>query len=245
MSNKEQRIALVTGASRGIGAAIADALKAAGFIVVGTATTAAGAEKIEERLAPHGGGLVLDVASTDSISAALAELKERFGAPLVLVNNAGITQDNIIMRMKEDEWDKVINTNLSALYRVIKPCLRDMTRARWGRIINISSVVGSMGNAGQANYAAAKAGVDGLTRALARELGSRSITVNSVAPGFIQTDMTDNLPEAQKEALLAQIPLGRLGQAEEVASAVAWLASEGAAYITGTVLHINGGMFTG
>lgn len=245
MSNKEQRIALVTGASRGIGAAIADALKAAGFIVVGTATTAAGAEKIEERLAPHGGGLVLDVASTDSISAALAELKERFGAPLVLVNNAGITQDNIIMRMKEDEWDKVINTNLSALYRVIKPCLRDMTRARWGRIINISSVVGSMGNAGQANYAAAKAGVDGLTRALARELGSRSITVNSVAPGFIETDMTDNLPEAQKEALLAQIPLGRLGQAEEVASAVAWLASEGAAYITGTVLHINGGMFTG
>ncbi len=245
MSNKEQRIALVTGASRGIGAAIADALKAAGFIVVGTATTAAGAEKIEERLAPHGGGLVLDVASTDSISAALAELKERFGAPLVLVNNAGITQDNIIMRMKEDEWDKVINTNLSALYRVIKPCLRDMTRARWGRIINISSVVGSMGNAGQANYAAAKAGVDGLTRALARELGSRSITVNSVAPGFIQTDMTDNLPEAQKEALLAQIPLGRLGQAEEVASAVAWLASEGAAYVTGTVLHINGGMFTG
>lgn len=245
MSNKEQRIALVTGASRGIGAAIADALKAAGFIVVGTATTAAGAEKIEERLAPHGGGLVLDVASTDSISAALAELKERFGAPLVLVNNAGITQDNIIMRMKEDEWDKVINTNLSALYRVIKPCLRDMTRARWGRIINISSVVGSMGNAGQANYAAAKAGVDGLTRALARELGSRSITVNSVAPGFIETDMTDNLPEAQKEALLAQIPLGRLGQAEEVASAVAWLASEGAAYVTGTVLHINGGMFTG
>lgn len=245
MSNKEQRIALVTGASRGIGAAIADALKAAGFIVVGTATTAPGAEKIEERLAPHGGGLVLDVASTDSISAALAELKERFGAPLVLVNNAGITQDNIIMRMKEDEWDKVINTNLSALYRVIKPCLRDMTRARWGRIINISSVVGSMGNAGQANYAAAKAGVDGLTRALARELGSRSITVNSVAPGFIQTDMTDNLPEAQKEALLAQIPLGRLGQAEEVASAVAWLASEGAAYVTGTVLHINGGMFTG
>src|SRR5690625_238047 len=245
MAQQEQKVALVTGASRGIGAAIANALAASGFIVVGTATTETGAKAIEERLAPQGGGVVLNVADNESVSAALKEINERFGAPLVLVNNAGITQDNIIMRMKEDEWDKVINTNLSALYRVIKPCLRDMTRARWGRIINISSVVGSMGNAGQANYAAAKAGVDGLTRALARELGSRSITVNSVAPGFIQTDMTDNLPEAQKEALLAQIPLGRLGQAEEVASAVAWLASEGAAYVTGTVLHINGGMFTG
>lgn len=245
MSHQEARVALVTGASRGIGAAIAEALKDAGFTVVGTATTAAGAEKIEERLAPNGGGVVLNVADTESVTAALATIKERFGAPLVLVNNAGITQDNIIMRMKEEEWDSVINTNLSALYRVIKPCLRDMTRARWGRIINISSVVGSMGNAGQANYAAAKAGVDGLTRALAREVGSRSITVNSVAPGFIQTDMTDALPEAQKDALLGQIPLGRLGKAEEVASAVAWLASEGGAYVTGTVLHVNGGMFTG
>lgn len=245
MSDQEQRVALVTGASRGIGAAIADALLAAGFTVVGTATTEAGAQKIEERLAPNGGGVVLNVAEGESVATALATIKERFGAPLVLVNNAGITQDNIMLRMKEEEWDSVINTNLSALYRVIKPCLRDMTRARWGRIINISSVVGSMGNAGQANYAAAKAGVDGLTRALARELGSRAITVNSIAPGFIQTDMTDALPEAQRDALLGQIPLGRLGQAEEVASAVAWLASEGAGYVTGTVLHINGGMFTG
>lgn len=245
MSDQEQRVALVTGASRGIGAAIATALQAAGFIVVGTATTDAGAKKIEERLAPNGGGVVLNVAEAESVIAALATIKERFGSPLVLVNNAGITQDNIMMRMKDEEWDSVINTNLNALYRVIKPCLRDMTRARWGRIINISSVVGSMGNAGQANYAAAKAGVDGLTRALARELGSRAITVNSIAPGFIQTDMTDALPEAQKEALLGQIPLGRLGQAEEIASAVAWLASEGASYVTGTVLHINGGMFTG
>ncbi len=245
MAQQEQKVALVTGASRGIGAAIANALAASGFIVVGTATTETGAKAIEERLAPQGGGVVLNVADNESVSAALKEINERFGAPLVLVNNAGITQDNIMMRMKEEEWDQVINTNLSSLYRVIKPCLRAMTRARWGRIINISSVVGSMGNAGQANYAAAKAGVDGFTRALARELGSRSITVNAVAPGFIQTDMTDALPEAQQEALLAQIPLGRLGQAEEVASAVAWLASEGAAYVTGTVLHVNGGMFTG
>lgn len=245
MSDKEQRVALVTGASRGIGAAIAVSLKNAGFIVVGTATTEAGAQAIDERLAPQGGGVVLNVADPESVSSALSTIKERFGAPLVLVNNAGITQDNIMMRMKAEEWDNVINTNLSALYRVIKPCLRDMTRARWGRIINISSVVGSMGNAGQANYAAAKAGVDGLTRALARELGSRAITVNAVAPGFIQTDMTDALPDAQKDALLAQIPLGRLGQADEVASAVTWLASEGGAYVTGTVLHVNGGMFTG
>lgn len=245
MAQQEQKVALVTGASRGIGAAIANALAASGFIVVGTATTETGAKAIEERLAPQGGGVVLNVADNESVSAALKEINERFGAPLVLVNNAGITQDNIMMRMKEEEWDQVINTNLSSLYRVIKPCLRAMTRARWGRIINISSVVGSMGNAGQANYAAAKAGVDGFTRALARELGSRAITVNAVAPGFIQTDMTDALPEAQQEALLAQIPLGRLGQAEEVASAVAWLASEGAAYVTGTVLHVNGGMFTG
>jgi len=241
----EPRVALVTGASRGIGRAIATALQASGLIVVGTATTESGAASIEEALAPNGGGVVLNVTDNDSVKAALAEVQERFGAPTVLVNNAGITQDNIMLRMKQEEWDSVIDTNLNALYRIIKPCLRGMTRARWGRIINISSVVGSMGNAGQANYAAAKAGMNGLTKALAHELGSRAITVNSVAPGFIQTDMTDALPAAQREALLAQIPLGRLGAAEEVANAVAWLASEGAAYVTGTTLHVNGGMFTG
>lgn len=243
---EEQRVALVTGASRGIGRAIAKALQANGFIVVGTATTENGAKNIDEALsAQGGGGVVLNVTDTESVAAALKVIQERFGTPTVLVNNAGITQDNIMMRMKEDEWDSVIDTNLNSLYRVIKPCLRGMTRARWGRIINISSVVGSMGNPGQANYAAAKAGMDGLTKALARELGSRAITVNSVAPGFIQTDMTDALPEAQREALLGQIPLGRLGAADEVANAVAWLASEGASYVTGTTLHVNGGMFTG
>ncbi|HLR17828.1 MAG TPA: 3-oxoacyl-ACP reductase FabG [Alcanivoracaceae bacterium] len=242
----EQRIALVTGASRGIGRAIAKSLQEAGFIVVGTATTENGAKNIEAELAAAGGGgVVLNVTSSESVQEALKEIQERFGAPTVLVNNAGITQDNIMMRMKEEEWDSVIDTNLNSLYRVIKPLLRGMTRARWGRIINISSVVGSMGNAGQANYAAAKAGMDGLTKALARELGSRSITVNSVAPGFIQTDMTDALPEAQRDSLLAQIPLGRLGSAEEIANAVTWLASEGAAYVTGTTIHVNGGMFTG
>lgn len=187
----------------------------------------------------------MDVSDGASVDAALADVTERFGAPLILVNNAGITRDNIMLRMKDDEWDAVINTNLNALYRVTRRCLKGMTRARWGRIINISSVVGVMGNAGQANYAAAKGGVEGFTRALARELGSRNITVNSVAPGFIQTDMTDHLPDAQRDALLAQIPLGRLGSVEEVASAVAWLASGGGAYVTGTTVHVNGGMFTG
>src|SRR5699024_5829254 len=170
---------------------------------------------------------------------------DEYGAPLVLVNNAGITRDNIMLRMKADEWQDVINTNLNSLHRVSKACLRGMTKARWGRIINISSVVGTMGNAGQATYAAAKGGVEGVTRALARELGSRNITVNSVAPGFIRTDMTDALPESQREALLSEIPLGRLGTPAEVASAVAWLASDGGAYVTGTTVHVNGGMFTG
>lgn len=245
MSDTEQRVALVTGASRGIGEAIANSLAAAGHIVVGTATTQSGADKIEQRLAPNGGGVVLNVADSESVKEALANIKERFGAPTILVNNAGINRDNIMLRMKEDEWDDVINTNLTALYRVIKPSLRQMTRARWGRIINISSVVGSMGNAGQANYAAAKAGVHGMTRALAHELGSRNITVNAVAPGFIKTDMTDALTEDQQQAMLGQIPLNRLGAPEEVASAVTWLASEGAAYVSGTVIHVNGGMFTG
>ena len=244
----EQTIALVTGASRGIGRAISDSLVAAGYLVVGTATSEAGAAAISERLSGQGnagGGVVMDVSDGDSVSQALAQINEKFGAPLILVNNAGITRDNIMLRMKADEWDSVVNTNLNGLYRVSKGCLKGMTKARWGRIINISSVVGCMGNAGQANYAAAKGGVEGFTRALAREVGVRNITVNSVAPGFIQTDMTDELPEAQREALLGQIPLGRLGKAEEVAGAVSWLASEPAAYVTGTTIHVNGGMFTG
>lgn len=244
----QARLALVTGASRGIGKAIAAALVQAGFTVVGTATTEAGAQAISETLAAAGnagGGVVMDVSDSGSVARAMEAIQSRFGAPLVLVNNAGITRDNIMLRMKEDEWDAVINTNLNALFRVTRACLKGMTKARWGRIITISSVVGVMGNAGQANYAAAKGGAEGFSRALARELGSRAITVNTVAPGFIQTDMTDQLADGQRDALLSQIPLGRLGQAEEVAGAVAWLASESAGYVTGTTIHVNGGMFTG
>ena len=244
----EKRIALVTGASRGIGQAIAAALADAGFVVVGTATGDSGVDRIKAMLndkGNEGGAVVMNVSDSESVSSAMADIQSRFGAPLVLVNNAGITRDNIMLRMKEDEWEQVINTNLNSLYRVSKAVMKGMTKARWGRIINISSVVGLMGNAGQANYAAAKGGVEGFTRALARELGSRSITVNSVAPGFIQTDMTDELGDAQREALLAQIPLGRLGSADEIASAVCWLASDGAASVTGTTINVNGGMFTG
>lgn len=244
----EQKVALVTGASRGIGRAIATALAGRGYCVAGTATTESGAEKITaylQELGHTGSGVQLDVCDRDSVDSAIATVRERHGAPAVLVNNAGITRDNIMLRMKDDEWDSVIDTNLNALYRVSKACLRGMTKARWGRIINISSVVGSMGNAGQANYAAAKGGVEGFTRALARELGQRNITVNAVAPGFIQTDMTDSLPEEQRAALLEQIPLGRLGSPEEVAGAVTWLASDTGGYVTGTTIHVNGGMFTG
>lgn len=244
----DKKIALVTGASRGIGKAIALALGKAGFVVLGTATSEAGADAIgaclrEENI--EGRGFVMNVSEMASVEAALAAMLEQFGVPQVLVNNAGITRDNIMLRMKEEEWDDVINTNLNSMYRLTKAVLKGMTKARWGRIINISSVVGLMGNAGQANYAAAKGGVEGFTRALAREVGSRNITVNSVAPGFIQTDMTDQLPENQRESLLSQIPLGRLGQPEEVASAVVWLASEDAGYVTGTTINVNGGMFTG
>lgn len=244
----DQKIALVTGASRGIGHAIAAGLADAGFTVVGTATGESGVEKINALLAEKnnaGGGVVMNVSDADSVSAAMSEIQEKFGAPLVLVNNAGITRDNLMLRMKEGEWDDVINTNLNSLYRVSKAVLKAMTRARWGRIINISSVVGVMGNAGQANYAAAKGGVEGFTRSLARELGARNITVNSIAPGFIATDMTDELNDSQREAMLSQIPLSRLGKPEEIASAVCWLASEGAGYVTGTTLNVNGGMFTG
>jgi 3-oxoacyl-[acyl-carrier protein] reductase len=244
--SEEQKIALVTGASRGIGCAIAEVLAQDGWRVAGTATSAAGAEAIGERLAATGGmGLVMDVADGASVDAGLAQVRAQLGEPLLLVNNAGITRDNIMLRMKDEEWDTVINTNLNSIYRLSRACLKAMTRARFGRIINISSVVGSMGNPGQANYAAAKGGVEAFTRALAREVGSRNITVNAVAPGFIETDMTDKLPEAQKQALLAQVPLQRLGKPEEIARAVAFLASDAAAYITGTTLHVNGGLYTG
>jgi 3-oxoacyl-[acyl-carrier protein] reductase len=238
-------IALVTGASRGIGRSIAMALAEQGAAVAGTATTQGGARSIEQALleAGHQGiGIMLDVSDGASVDAAIAEITERLGAPGILVNNAGITRDNLLMRMKDEEWDSVIETNLSSLYRVSKACLRPMTKARRGRIINIASVVGAMGNAGQTNYAAAKAGMMGFTKALAREVGSRSITVNCIAPGFIDTDMTRALPDAQRDALIATIPLGRLGQPEEIAGAVVFLASPAAAYITGETLHVNGGM---
>ncbi|MGQ9658782.1 MAG: 3-oxoacyl-ACP reductase FabG [Thermochromatium sp.] len=239
-------IALVTGASRGIGRAIALALAAQGAAVAGTATTEAGAQAIAQALIDAGQpglGLVLNVTDPASVEAALTQINERLGAPSILVNNAGITRDNLLMRMKDEEWSAVIDTNLTALYRLCKGCLRPMTKARKGRIINIASVVGAMGNAGQTNYAAAKAGMMGFTRSLAREVGSRGITVNCVAPGFIDTDMTRELPEAHRQTLLGSIPLGRLGQPEEVASAVVFLASPGAAYITGETLHVNGGMY--
>jgi len=242
----ESKIALVTGASRGIGAAIADKLGAAGYIVVGTATSQSGADKISQRLADAksiGAGMVLDVTQIESIEQLLKSVIEKFGAPTILVNNAGITKDNILMRMKEDEWLDVVNTNLTAVFRLCKACVRPMTKARWGRIVNISSVVGSMGNSGQSNYSASKAGVEGFGRALAKEIGSRSITVNTVAPGFIDTDMTRDLPEANKDALLSQIPLARLGMPSEIAAVVSFLISDAAGYITGETIHVNGGMF--
>ncbi|MEE4145022.1 MAG: 3-oxoacyl-ACP reductase FabG [Halieaceae bacterium] len=244
--SEEKRVALVTGASRGIGQAIAKHLADAGFIVVGTATTDAGASRITQYLHESGNegcGMALNVADDDSVNAVVKAINEQFGAPLVVVNNAGITRDNILMRMKPDEWNDVLNTNLTALYRVSKACLRGMTKARWGRIVNITSVVGSMGNMGQANYAATKAGAEGFSRALARELGSRSITVNCVAPGFIDTDMTRELSEEQRALMLGQIPLGRLGSAQEIAALVAFICSDAAAYITGETVHINGGMY--
>jgi 3-oxoacyl-[acyl-carrier protein] reductase len=240
------KVALVTGASRGIGQAIAFELGRQGATVIGTATSEVGAARIGEALKQQGiqgAGLQLDVASDESVSAVLEQIQKDFGAVAILVNNAGITRDNLMLRMKDEEWFDVINTNLNSLFRLSKAVLRGMTKARWGRIVNIGSVVGAMGNAGQVNYAAAKAGLEGFSRALAREVGSRSITVNSVAPGFIDTDMTRELPEAQREALLTQIPLGRLGQAEEIAKVVGFLASDGAAYVTGATVPVNGGMY--
>lgn len=242
----DQKVVLVTGASRGIGAAIADTLGQEGAVVIGTATSESGAEKISARLADkhiQGKGMMLDVTDTDSVSTILSAIQKEYGAPSILVNNAGITKDNLLMRMSEEEWFDVVNTNLNAVYRLSKACLRGMMKARWGRIITIGSVVGSMGNAGQANYAATKAGVAGFSRALAKEVGSRNVTVNTVSPGFIATDMTDVLSEEQRALMLSAVPAGRLGQPEEIASTVKFLASDGAAYITGENIHVNGGMY--
>ncbi|MGB8145806.1 MAG: 3-oxoacyl-ACP reductase FabG [Chromatiaceae bacterium] len=242
----EGDIALVTGASRGIGQAIALALGRAGAVVAGTATTEAGADRISETLTAHGcqgAGLVLDVANPASVDSLMERLRSDLGEPSILVNNAGITRDNLLMRMKESDWNNILDTNLGSVYRMSKACLRAMTKARKGRIINVASVVAVMGNAGQTNYAAAKAGMIGFSKSLAREVGSRGITVNCVAPGLIDTDMTRALDEAHQQQILAGIPLGRWGSVEEVAATVVFLASPGAAYITGETLHVNGGMW--
>jgi 3-oxoacyl-[acyl-carrier protein] reductase len=241
-------IALVTGASRGIGKAIAATLGSKGATVIGTATSEGGAQGITDNFAGSGikgVGKVLNVTDHDSIATLMKGIQEEYGAPTILVNNAGITRDNLLMRMKDDEWEDVIETNLTSAFRMSKACLRGMMKAKHGRIVTITSVIGATGNPGQANYAATKAGVIGFTKSLAREIGSRGITVNTVAPGFIDTDMTRELPEAQQQALLEQIPLGRLGGVEDIANAVAFLASEDAAYITGETLHVNGGMYMG
>jgi 3-oxoacyl-[acyl-carrier protein] reductase len=235
-------VALVTGASRGIGAAIAAALTAAGATVIGTATTDPGAERISEALGNGGRGIALNTTDADSVKAAFDDIQSNEGAPTIVVNNAGITRDNLLMRMKQDEWDDVIQTNLTGIYRVCKACMRGMMKQKKGRIINIASVIGIMGNAGQSNYAAAKAGIIGFSKSLAREVGSRNITVNVIAPGFIDTDMTRVLPEEQRTAMLSDIPLSRLGDAEDIANAVVFLAAKSGAYVTGETLHVNGGM---
>ena len=240
------KVALVTGASRGIGKAIALDLAAQGAIVIGTATSDAGAQNISAYLAKAGAtgtGKCLNVTEADMITTVLAEITKTFGVPTILVNNAGITRDNLLMRMKDDEWDDIIQTNLTSVFRTSKACLRGMMKAKGGRIINIASVVGVMGNAGQTNYAAAKAGIIGFSKSLAREVGARNITVNTIAPGFIDTDMTKGLPEEQREALTKQIPLQSLGQPEDIAKAVTFLAGDGGAYITGQTLNVNGGMY--
>lgn len=248
MNNLQGKVALVTGASRGIGRGIALALGAAGATVAGTATTATGAEGISKELAAagiNGAGYALDVNDAAQIDATLAAVQAQWGGISILVNNAGITRDNLLMRMKDDEWDAIMSTNLKSVYHLSKAVMRGMMKARNGRIINVTSVIGSMGNAGQTNYAAAKAGVEGFSRALAREIGSRNITVNCVAPGFIDTDMTRALGDAQRAGLVGQIPLGRLGTVEDVAGAVVYLASDAASYVTGCTLHVNGGMYMG
>ena len=242
----ENDVALVTGASRGLGRAIALALGGAGATVVGTATSEQGAQGIDEALAEagiRGAGMALNVTQPGPVRDAVDEIGKRFGAPTVLVNNAGITRDNLLMRMKDEEWDQLIDTNLSSVFRVTRACLRGMMKARRGRIVNIASVVGLMGNAGQSNYAAAKAGIMGFSRSLAREVGSRGITVNCVAPGFIQTDMTDALGESQREALIGQTSVGRLGTPDDIAAAVLYLASPAAGFVTGETLNVNGGLY--
>jgi 3-oxoacyl-[acyl-carrier protein] reductase len=242
----EGKVALVTGATRGIGRAIAIRLGQQGAIVIGTATSESGAESITAFLKEAniaGTGMLLNVTDADSIETVVSAIETTFSAPSILVNNAGITRDNLLMRMKDDEWNDIIDTNLTPIFKLSKRCLRAMTKARWGRIITITSVVGVMGNAGQTNYAAAKAGVIGFSKSLAREVGVRGITVNTVAPGFIDTDMTNTLTEAHKDTLLAQVPIKRLGQPEEIASAVGYLASLDAAYVTGETIHVNGGMY--
>ncbi|MDF2690362.1 MAG: fabG 2 [Gammaproteobacteria bacterium] len=244
--SENQKIALVTGASRGIGQAVMFELAKHGIYVIGTATSESGAEKISQALQSadlKGEGRVLDVASPEMIESFFEQIKDKVGMPNILVNNAGITRDNLMMRMSDEEWQTVIDTNLSGVFRLSKACLRPMMQARWGRIITIGSVVGSMGNPGQANYCAAKAGVIGFSKALAREIGSRGITVNVVAPGFIDTDMTSGLPDNHKQALLDMIPLKRMGKPEDIASLVGFLASEQASYITGEAIHVNGGMY--
>ncbi|MCP4125682.1 MAG: 3-oxoacyl-ACP reductase FabG [Gammaproteobacteria bacterium] len=244
----ENEIALVTGASRGIGSAIADAIGSSGAVVIGTATSEAGAAAITERFKSagiNGIGKVLNVTDPDSVTGLIKEIGSEYGAPTILVNNAGITRDNLMLRMKDAEWADIIETNLTSIFRVSKACLRGMMKAQKGRIINVGSVVGATGNPGQANYAAAKSGMVGFAKSLAREVGSRNITVNTVAPGFIDTDMTRELSDEQRSALLGNIPLGRLGGPDEIAKAVLFLASDDASYITGETLHVNGGMFMG
>ena len=241
------KIVLVTGATRGIGKAIALTLGGAGATVIGTATTESGADNISKVFAENkisGKGMKLDVTDNEQVSNLVKDIGEDFGSIDILVNNAGITRDNILLRMKEDEWEDIINTNLSSIYKMSKSVLRGMIKNRSGRIISITSVVGAMGNAGQSNYGAAKAGIIGFTKSLAREVGVRGVTVNAIAPGFIETDMTDSLPDDQKEALAAQIPMGRLGTPNEIAQAVLFLADEGGSYITGQTIHVNGGMYT-
>jgi len=240
------KVALVTGASRGIGRAIALGLGQQGLIVIGTATTEEGAHQITKTLEEHhiqGCGVMMNVTDQGSVEQAFSTIKEKYAMPVILVNNAAVTRDNILLRMKDNEWNDVIETNLNSLYRITRACLRDMVKARWGRIISIGSVVGSMGNLGQVNYATAKAGLMGFTKALALEVGSRNVTVNAVSPGFVDTDMTRGLSEEHRQALVDRIPLQRIGHPDEIASAVVFLASEAAGYITGQTLHINGGMY--
>ncbi|MFV1873295.1 MAG: 3-oxoacyl-ACP reductase FabG [Oleiphilus sp.] len=246
---QEKKVALVTGASRGIGQAIAKELaQNESLTVIGTATTEDGASSISHYFSKwglDGDGIKMDVSDPESVEEGLKQVTQAYGAPLIVVNNAGITQDGLLLRMKEDDWNDVINTNLSSIYRVSKAALRGMTKARWGRIINVSSVVAQMGNAGQANYCASKAGIEGFSRSLAKEISGRGITVNCVAPGFIETSMTDDLADSVKATMLSHIPMQRLGQPEEVASVVGFLASDLASYITGETIHVNGGMFMG